>query len=308
MTSEAIPHPIAKRLNCSSTARPTSACSTRNTTACGTLTCPAGIGRERVRSTNASRSRSVMSFQVQPAPRMANAPMKNSAMMTGNWLQSWMTPAASAADHQHGISSSQDPIGRSRRESRKYGRDQGGARVSTQLPVASATRAPAVLIGSSREHVAVQGIERAAALLGDSRLRKCRRRAQHLTQAWACRPSLLLLLRHGADLRLHFLGILVAVFQLVGYLRRNSALRCVGFDITDHLDFGLAETSDQLAGFIRGRMPVAGRLDQFATLLGLFPQGYELPHAVIRGRSSLRGSRSTLERGAGDRRRSGYRK
>jgi hypothetical protein len=38
-----------------------------------------------------------------------------------------MSPAARAADHQHGISSSQDPIGRSRRESRKYGRDHGGA-------------------------------------------------------------------------------------------------------------------------------------------------------------------------------------
>jgi hypothetical protein len=52
-----------------------------------------------------------------------------------------MTPAASAADHQQGISSSQDPIGRSKRASRRYGRDQGGASVSTQLPVASATRA-----------------------------------------------------------------------------------------------------------------------------------------------------------------------
>src|SRR5712672_3460762 len=101
-----------------------------------------------------------MSFQVQPAPRMTNAPMKNSAMMRGNWPISRTTPAASAADHQHGISSSQDPIGRSRRESRKYGRDHGGARVSTQLPVASATRAAAVLIRSrsSREDVAVQGI------------------------------------------------------------------------------------------------------------------------------------------------------
>jgi hypothetical protein len=32
---------------------------------------------------------------------------------------SWATPAASAADHQHGINNSQDPIGRSKRESRK---------------------------------------------------------------------------------------------------------------------------------------------------------------------------------------------
>ena len=43
-----------------------------------TLTWPEGIGRERVRSTLRSRSRSTMSFQVQPAPRIANAPMKNS--------------------------------------------------------------------------------------------------------------------------------------------------------------------------------------------------------------------------------------
>jgi hypothetical protein len=64
-------------------------------------------------------------------------------MMRGNCP---MSPAAIAADHQHGINSSQDPIGRSRRESRKYGRDHGGARVSTQLPVASATRAAAVFI------------------------------------------------------------------------------------------------------------------------------------------------------------------
>ena len=35
---------------------------------------PLGIGRERVRSTRASMSRSTRSFQVQPAPRMATAP------------------------------------------------------------------------------------------------------------------------------------------------------------------------------------------------------------------------------------------
>ena len=36
-----------------------------------------GAGRERVRATCASRSRSTMSFQVQPAPRITNAPTKN---------------------------------------------------------------------------------------------------------------------------------------------------------------------------------------------------------------------------------------
>ena len=119
MTSEAMPVMIAKRLNCSSTASPISACSTRKTSACDTLTWPAGIGRDRVRSTLASRSRSVMSFQVQPAPRITKAPMKNSTTTNANWLTSRATPAASAADHQHGISSSQDPIGRSKRASRR---------------------------------------------------------------------------------------------------------------------------------------------------------------------------------------------
>ena len=73
-----MPVQIVKPLNCNSTASPTSACATRKTPAACTLTCPDGIGRERVRSTMASRSRSTMSFQVQPAPRMAKAPMKNS--------------------------------------------------------------------------------------------------------------------------------------------------------------------------------------------------------------------------------------
>ncbi len=109
----------AKRLNWSSTQSPTNACSTRNRSARFTLTWPAGIGRERVRSTIASRSRSVMSFQVQPAPRMAKAPRKNNGIVSGNCETSRATPAASAADHQHGNSNSQEPIGRSSRESRK---------------------------------------------------------------------------------------------------------------------------------------------------------------------------------------------
>jgi hypothetical protein len=56
-------------------------------------------------------------------------------------------PLASAADHQHGISRSQEPIGRSKRDKRKYGRAHCGASVSTQLPVESATRADVSLIG-----------------------------------------------------------------------------------------------------------------------------------------------------------------
>src|SRR6185436_2148617 len=99
---------------------------------------------------------------------------------------------------------------------------QDGARVSTQLPVASATRAVASLIScrSSRENVTVQRIERAAALLRGLRLRERRRRAEDFAQARPGRASRLHLCRHPADLLLHFLGVLVAVAELVGDLRR----------------------------------------------------------------------------------------
>ena len=107
IANEAMPVAIAKRLNCSNTAKPISACATRNASACLTPTCPAGIGRERVRSTLASRSRSVMSFQVQPAPRMTKEPIRNNARMSGNRLTSRAIAAASAADHQHGSNNSQ---------------------------------------------------------------------------------------------------------------------------------------------------------------------------------------------------------
>ena len=60
-----------------------------------------------------------MSFQVQPAPRMANAPMKNSTRCRMFGARAWPATAASAADHQHGNSNNQEPIGRSRRESRR---------------------------------------------------------------------------------------------------------------------------------------------------------------------------------------------
>src|SRR5674476_1298367 len=58
MTSEAMPVRIAKRLNCSSTARPIRACATRKASARGTLTCPAGIGRDRDLDAKVERTRS----------------------------------------------------------------------------------------------------------------------------------------------------------------------------------------------------------------------------------------------------------
>ncbi len=79
MASEAMPSAMVKPLKLSSTASPTSACRTRNS---GGLPDADLAGRDRPRARCArptsSRSRSTMSFQVQPAPRMAKAPMKNS--------------------------------------------------------------------------------------------------------------------------------------------------------------------------------------------------------------------------------------
>ena len=97
-------------------AAPTADCSTIQISALRSVTSPAGSGRLRVRSTWASTLRSTMSFQVQPAPRMASAPSANRAIQPISRPQSGAAP--SAADHQQGSISSQMPIGRSQRASR----------------------------------------------------------------------------------------------------------------------------------------------------------------------------------------------
>ena len=194
---------IAKRLNCSSTASPISACTTRNASACATLTCPAGIGRDRVRSTLASRSRSVMSFQVQPAPRITKAPMKNSTI-TQRQLADVVRDAGGErrrppAWHQQQPRSDR-PV--------ETGEAQIGPRPGRRAridPVAgrvgNAGRGVAHRMhGSSRENVAVQRIEGAAALLHRLRLGERCRRAQHFAEAGAGRSARLRLLRHRADL------------------------------------------------------------------------------------------------------------
>jgi hypothetical protein len=60
------------------------------------------------------------------------------------------------------------------------------------------------------------------------------------------RSSPLRLLRQRADLLLQGLGGLMPGLELVADLRWNPAYRRVGFDIFDHLDFGLAEFSISL--------------------------------------------------------------
>jgi hypothetical protein len=99
------------------------------------------MGRSLVRATLASKSRSAMSLRVQPAARMTTAPTAKSASSHG----SGAPPAASAIPHQQGSSSSQLPIGRSRRASRAKGRARGGRRRSNQpFAAGSPALAPAL--------------------------------------------------------------------------------------------------------------------------------------------------------------------
>ena len=83
------------------------------------VTWPDGSGRLRVRSTRPSRSRSIRSFQAEPAPRMTIAPIQNSTRWTGSGKGRPEAIAASAADHQQGRSRSHQPMGRSNRAIRR---------------------------------------------------------------------------------------------------------------------------------------------------------------------------------------------
>ncbi len=76
-TSEAMPSPTVVLLNWIRIRKPSSSWAIRNSTACVGLIAPLGIGRVRVRATRPSKSRSRMSFTVQPAPRITSAPMAN---------------------------------------------------------------------------------------------------------------------------------------------------------------------------------------------------------------------------------------
>ena len=60
-----------------------------------------------------------MSFQVQPAPRISQAPAAEAASTQAARALQPTVAAASNAPHQQGSSSSQVPIGRSARDSRR---------------------------------------------------------------------------------------------------------------------------------------------------------------------------------------------
>ena len=69
-----IPHVIAAALKLNRMQAASATCAPIQITADFTDTCPEGIGRDLVRSTAPSNLRSVISFHVQPAPRIKKAP------------------------------------------------------------------------------------------------------------------------------------------------------------------------------------------------------------------------------------------
>ena len=93
---------------------------TAQTSACFAVTWPEGIGRDAVRATLPSKSRSVMSFHVQPAPRIRKAPMPQPRMIQASKrLACPVENMASSVPQTHGRYSSHVPMGRSARLSRR---------------------------------------------------------------------------------------------------------------------------------------------------------------------------------------------
>ena len=116
--SEAMPSQMVKVLNWMRTTNPTSDWMTSQIAACVRDTRPLAMGRLRVRATFKSMSRSTMSLKVQPAPRMAMAPIRNSTSDTkSNATMGWAT-ATSPSDIAQGQKSNSKPIGRSQRARR----------------------------------------------------------------------------------------------------------------------------------------------------------------------------------------------
>ena len=110
---------MVAQLKVSKIAQASRACTTSQAKACFTVTCPDGIGRDRVRATCASNSLSVMSFQVHPAPRIKKAPMAQPRMIQRSNSLNEVDAAASNTPHQQGNNSSHVPMGRSARLSRR---------------------------------------------------------------------------------------------------------------------------------------------------------------------------------------------
>jgi hypothetical protein len=81
-------------------------------------------------------------------------------------------------------------------------------------------------------------------------------------------------LRQVADFGPHRLGVLVRSPDPVADIRRNSAVRQIGFHILDYLYFGLGEIRDQLAGYVRPGVARISGPDQAASRFRFFAQDY----------------------------------
>ena len=230
---------IAKRLNCSSTASPISACSDQE--------------RQRLRHAH-------LPCRDRPRPRPLDPGIE---IAVGD-----VVPGAARAAHHEGADEEQHDDERQLARRRARCRRRAPPTTSTASAAArirsagrngraadrAATRTARAYRPSCRWHRQRGPWRRSSEpghrvrtlpfsvskvlppFLHGCRFRKRRRRAQHFAEARAGRSRRCRCCRDGADLLLHRLGVLVAGLELIGDLRRNSAFRRIGFDIFDHLD------------------------------------------------------------------------
>ena len=101
------------------TPKPTDICKPNHPTACGVVTSPLGNGRVLVRATEPSMSRSRMSFNVQPAPRIVYEPSVSRVTVvkverSGGGVES--VERERNKEVNVGVNKRYVPIGRARRE------------------------------------------------------------------------------------------------------------------------------------------------------------------------------------------------
>lgn len=111
-----MPNVIVVVFNCIRMARPVASKKRSSVSACLVPIVPLAIGRDFVRLTFWSISRSHRSLMIHPAARMVIAPKKNSVLMYSVFASMFFRPPeASAMPHSPGSNSSQMPMGRSSR-------------------------------------------------------------------------------------------------------------------------------------------------------------------------------------------------
>ena len=121
----------ASHRSCMSTSKPMAHKPSRNAHAACTPISPLGNGRDAVRATCASRSRSTISLYTHPAPRITIAPSSIHKARS----QRGISPPDSASPNIQGQNNSHQPMGRSNRAKRANARSFTGS--SPMMPLCS---------------------------------------------------------------------------------------------------------------------------------------------------------------------------